>query len=67
MAHHFDCTIPHYKAQIATDAIKENFPNLYLYDPTPIFEALWRVCKGCTVVKKEGDKYVWDNDGIESL
>mmetsp|Transcript_12052 Transcript_12052/g.18316 ORF Transcript_12052/g.18316 Transcript_12052/m.18316 type:complete len:409 (-) Transcript_12052:82-1308(-) len=67
VAHHYDSSIPHYKAQAATDAIKENFPQLYLYDPTPIPQALWRVCKGCTVVEKRGDKWVWKNDGLESL
>lgn len=65
VAHHFDSTIPHYKAQAATDAIKEKFPELYLYDPTPIPEALWRVCKGCTAVEKRGDRWVWKNDGLE--
>lgn len=65
VAHHYDSTIPHYKAQVATDAIKENFPQLYLYDPTPIPQALWRVCKGCVVVEKRGDKWVWKNDGLE--
>lgn len=64
VAHHFDSTIPHYKAQAATDAIKENFPELYLYDPTPIPEALWRVCKGCATVEKRGDKWVWTNEGL---
>lgn len=65
VAHHFDSTIPHYKAQKATDAIKESFPELYLYDPTPIPEALWRVCKGCTAVRKSGDRWIWDNRGVE--
>lgn len=65
VAHHFDSTIPHYKAQVATDAIKENFPQLYFFDPTPIPEALWRVCKGCTAVTKRGDSWVWDNEGLE--
>lgn len=65
VAHHFDSSIPHYKAQVATDAIKDNFPELYLYDPTPIPQALWRVCKGCVVVEKRGDKYIWKNDGVE--
>ena len=54
-----------YRAQAATDAIKEKFPELYLYDPTPIPEALWRVCKGCTAVEKRGDRWVWKNDGLE--
>mmetsp|Transcript_25269 Transcript_25269/g.51569 ORF Transcript_25269/g.51569 Transcript_25269/m.51569 type:complete len:483 (-) Transcript_25269:373-1821(-) len=65
VAHHFDSTIPHYKAQAATDAIKESFPQLYLYDPTPIPQALWRVCKGCTAVEKRGDMWIWKNEGLE--
>lgn len=65
VAHHYDSTIPHYKAQAATDAIKENFPELYFYDPTPIPEAFWRVCKGCTAVEKRGEKWIWNNEGIE--
>eukprot|EP00979_Chaetoceros_neogracilis_P006570 scaffold1340_cov277-Chaetoceros_neogracile.AAC.2 len=65
VAHHFDSSIPHYKAQAATDAIKEGFPEFYLYDPTPIPAALWRVCKGCVAVEKRGDKYIWKNDGLE--
>eukprot|EP00970_Alexandrium_tamarense_P009119 scaffold1795_cov187-Alexandrium_tamarense.AAC.37 len=64
VAHHFDSTIPHYKAQAATDAIKENFPEIYLYDPTPIPEALWRVCKGCAAVEKRGDYYIWNNKDL---
>lgn len=65
VAHHFDSSMPHYKAQAATDAIKKNFPELYLYDPTPIPEAFWRVCKGCAVVEKRGDKWIWKNNGLE--
>ena len=65
VAHHFDSTIPHYKAQVATDAIKENFPEIYLYEPTPIPEALWRVCKGCAAVEKRGDYYIWDNKDVK--
>ena len=67
VAHHFDSSIPHYKAQAATDAIKENFPELYLYEDTPIFQALWRVCKGCTSVEKRGDKWVWKNEGLQTI
>ena len=65
VAHHFDSTIPHYKAQVATDAIKASFPEYYLYDPTPIPQALWRIAKGCTAVEQRGDKWVWNNAGIE--
>lgn len=67
VAHHFDSTIPHYKAQAATDAIKESFPDFYLYEDTPIFQALWRVCKGCTSVEKRGDKWVWKNEGLTEV
>ena len=64
VAHHFDSTIPHYKAQAATDAIKENYPDFYLYDPTPIPQAVWRIAKGCTAVEKRGKKWVWNNEGV---
>jgi len=67
VAHHFDSSIPHYKAQVATDAIKEEFPDIYLYDPTPIHEALWRVCKGCSSTTKRGDFHIWDNTDVEQL
>lgn len=67
VAHHFDSTIPHYKAQEATDAIKEAFPDFYFYDPTPIPQALWRVCKGCSSVVKRGDRWIWNNEGVEDL
>lgn len=65
VAHHFDSSIPHYKAQAATDAVKESFPQLYMYDPTPIPQAFWRVCKGCTVVEKRDEKWIWSNEGLE--
>eukprot|EP00980_Cylindrotheca_fusiformis_P015996 scaffold4703_cov108-Cylindrotheca_fusiformis.AAC.4 len=67
VAHHFDSTIPHYKAQEATDAIKKEFPDFYFYDPTPIPQALWRVCKGCSSVEKRGDRWIWTNEGVEDL
>jgi fatty acid desaturase len=67
VAHHFDSSIPHYKADLATQAIKKEFPQFYLYDPTPISQALWRVCKGCVVVEKRGDKWVWVNQGLEDV
>lgn len=66
VAHHFDSTIPHYKADAATKAIAENFPEFYLYDPTPIPQALWRVAKHCTAVTKRGDKWIWNNEDVDS-
>lgn len=67
VAHHFDSSIPHYKADAATKAIKESFPEFYLYDPTPIPQALWRVAKHCTAVTKRGDRWVWSNHGLEEI
>jgi len=52
VAHHVCSTIPHYKAVKATEALKKSFPDLYLYDPTPIHKALWRVSSRCTAVQK---------------
>ena len=52
VAHHVNHTIPHYHAREATDALAAAFPQYYLYDPTPIHVATWRVGKGCTAVKQ---------------
>lgn len=61
VAHHVAHTIPHYNAREATEALKEAFPHLYLYDPTPVHKALFRIAKNCVAVKKDGDKYVFHN------
>jgi fatty acid desaturase len=42
VAHHIDCTIPHYHAREATDAIAAAFPKAYLYDPTPVHQVIPR-------------------------
>eukprot|EP01039_Chlorochromonas_danica_P001070 gene1070-1160_t len=62
--HHIDSTVPHYRAGAATEALKARFPDLYLYESTPIFKALWRVATKCYVVEKrknskEEDIYVF--------
>merc|ERR1719324_2170117 len=61
VAHHIDCTIPHYNAREATEAIAAAFPKAYLYDPTPIHIALWRVATNCIAVKLQpnGGRYTW--------
>jgi Cu+-exporting ATPase len=55
VAHHIDHRIPHYRAQRATDAIREAFPEWYRFDPTPIPVALWRVGRDCVAVAESGD------------
>lgn len=52
VAHHIDARIPHYNAKKATIALKESFPDLYLYDPTPIPKALWKIALHCNVVNR---------------
>jgi len=52
VAHHVSASIPHYKAKRVTEILKDKFPELYLYDPTPVPKALWRVAQHCCAVKK---------------
>lgn len=62
VVHHLDSTIPHYNARKATEAIKKAFPNLYLREETPIFQALWRISSKCFEVERRGGSY---NEGKE--
>ena len=59
--HHVDCTVPHYHAVEATAAVAKAFPKVYLYDPTPIHKALWRIATGCVAVQRseDGGRYTW--------
>ena len=50
--HHIDSTIPHYHAKYATEIIKNKYPSLYLYESTPIFQALWRIATKCYITEK---------------
>jgi len=61
VAHHVNSAIPHYNAWEATDALKEAFPEHYLYDPTPIIPAMWRVATKCIAVEEKGDRWVFRN------
>eukprot|EP00240_Pyramimonas_obovata_P005017 CAMPEP_0118934932 /NCGR_PEP_ID=MMETSP1169-20130426/14519_1 /TAXON_ID=36882 /ORGANISM="Pyramimonas obovata, Strain CCMP722" /LENGTH=390 /DNA_ID=CAMNT_0006877895 /DNA_START=140 /DNA_END=1312 /DNA_ORIENTATION=- len=57
VVHHLNHQIPHYRARVATKAIAKAYPDLYLYDPTPVWRALLRVSGKCIgVVKQDG---VW--------
>ena len=55
VAHHLDAKIPHYHARQVTEAVRDAFPHLYRYNPTPIRRALWAVAKNCHVVAETAD------------
>lgn len=56
--HHINYSIPHYRAQEYTKEIKKVLGCYYLYDPTPICEALFNTTKECVYVNKlEGTNY----------
>mmetsp|Transcript_21086 Transcript_21086/g.58102 ORF Transcript_21086/g.58102 Transcript_21086/m.58102 type:complete len:451 (-) Transcript_21086:420-1772(-) len=59
VVHHIDCTIPHYRALEATKAVQKAFPDCYLYEPTPLPQAMWRVARDCVAVEKRGDRWVF--------
>jgi len=50
VCHHVNSRIPHYNAWQGTTLLKQRFPDLVRYDPTPIHLALWRVASRCAVV-----------------
>lgn len=55
VAHHIDGRIPHYRAALATDAIRTSFGEWYRFDPTPVPLALWRVARDCVAVADTGE------------
>jgi omega-6 fatty acid desaturase (delta-12 desaturase) len=67
VAHHVNHTIPHYHAKEATEALKNSYPDLYLYDPTPIATATWRVGSKCIAVYKRGKEWVFTDQPMPEL
>ena len=47
VCHHINSSIPHYNAWRGTALLRERFPDLVRFDPTPIHQALWRVATSC--------------------
>ena len=52
VCHHINPRIPHYNAWRGNALLKQQFPHLVRFDPTPIHLALWRVATKCAVVSK---------------
>jgi omega-6 fatty acid desaturase (delta-12 desaturase) len=55
VAHHLFHEMPWYHAQEATEAIKKVLGPYYLYDPTPIPQAVYNSWKTCKFVEDKGD------------
>jgi omega-6 fatty acid desaturase (delta-12 desaturase) len=50
VCHHVNPSIPHYNAWRGTALLRQRFPLLVRYDPTPIPQALCRIASRCAVV-----------------
>ena len=58
VCHHVNASIPHYNAWRGTELLRQRFPELVRFDPTPIHRALWRVATDCggAVYQNQSDK-----------
>lgn len=63
VCHHINPRIPHYNAWRGTELLRQRFPQLVRYDPTPIPQALWRIASRCAVVQRDAStrEYVYAN------
>ncbi len=55
VAHHIFPRMPHYHGPDVTRILAREYPSLYRFDPTPIPEALWRVCTECITASPVGN------------
>ncbi|KAM3289023.1 delta(12)-fatty-acid desaturase FAD2 [Capsicum chacoense] len=53
VVHHLFSTIPHYRAEEATKAIKPLLGEYYQFDGTPFYKAFWRETRDCLYVEKD--------------
>ena len=58
VCHHVNASIPHYNAWRGTELLRQRYPELVRFDPTPIHRALWRVATDCggAVYQNQSDK-----------
>jgi fatty acid desaturase len=52
VCHHVNSAIPHYNAWRGTALLRQRYPELVRFDPTPIHKALWRVATRCGAVRQ---------------
>lgn len=52
VCHHINSRIPHYNAWKGTALLRQIYPDLVRYDPTPIHKALWRIATRCAAVRR---------------
>lgn len=67
VAHHLCSGVPCYRAGALTEALKPVLGGLYLFDPTPIYAAVWEAAVTCHHIKgTEGTQYYYKKDGSEN-
>ncbi len=58
VTHHLFSNLPFYNAREATAHIRSVIGPYYLYDPTPVPVALWRVANACHFIEDD-EKVCW--------